>query len=192
MSMSLPNSGGPTRSSGRSGPLDNPTVIASTLEAFRQMSADAQLVFLSLPTPQNLASTCVGYAFVAVDTDLHIAMRRKNATWNRHEPTGQIPFAVGAANADQVCGVADWQASVLSEQDAAWASQAWDLLGKKYPWFKASHLDGDPVIVKLKPRTFSLLRYDERSDRLWRTTISLDDDAWSVHEHAAKDQAPNS
>jgi hypothetical protein len=123
-----------------------------------------------------------------IGNDIHVAMRRKNATWNIAGSSGEVPFAIGSAdNADQVSGTADWMASVLSAQDAAdWAAPAWKLIGQKYAWFKAKHLDGDPVILKLKPKTFSLLRYDGQADSLWRTTISIRNCQWCVDEHAAK------
>jgi len=60
------------------------------------------------------------------------------------------------------------------------------LIEKKYPWFKARHLDGDPVVVRLKPKSFSLLRYDKQSDRLWRTVISHSAGSWKVVENGAK------
>lgn len=161
-------------------------VISSFSNAFLEITRSAQLAFVALPSAKDQSAACVGYAFAMIGADFHIAMRRKNATWNISGLVGEVSFAVGSSNADQVSGRADWEASLLSAQDTAWAAQAWDLIRQKYPWFKPSHLADDPMVVKLKPKTLSLLRYDEPSDRLWRTRISAKDGHWKVEEHAAK------
>ena len=169
--------------------MDEAAVIDDTMGAFRRIAAEAQLVFLALPATKDQPPQCVGYAFATVDIDMFIAMRRIGPTWDRSANDGEVPFAIATVAAEEICGMADWQASVLSTNETSWASQSWSLISRKYSWFKASHLDGDPVIIRLRPKMYSLLRYDKHVDRLWRTAISLSGNRWKVDEHAPKGRA---
>lgn len=166
-------------------------IVEQTLGQFRYL-ADAQpLLYVSIPEENGRPVTCVGYCFAISGGWPCIAMRRKNATWGDNFKHSSVGFAIGSTefDASQVSGIAEMTCGFYSEEP--WAAAAWDAIDRRYDWFIKEQLDGDPLVLKLVPKSLTLLRYDKMADALWRTVIerASEDVYWSVREHGAKSRS---